>query len=140
MKKQRPLPESEEGKKIRRKYLRALDRCVFFEDYQELAVKFKEDLKVFFVNERKLQCTLMLLLALNLNAQEGVIVAAGNGSGVSYTIGNNLVELQIPIVEDEVSLGVPKFEIEKPVQIVKPNKKLTIFDKIKILIKKLFKK
>jgi hypothetical protein len=73
-----------------------------------------------------------------LNAQGGVIVAGGNGLGVSYTIGNNLVELQIPIVEDEVSLSVPKFEIEKPIQIVKPNKKLTIFDNTINAFKRIF--
>jgi hypothetical protein len=83
-------------------------------------------------------CNLSFAQSEIVTGSGGVIVAGGNGSGVSYTIGNNLVELQIPTVEDEVSLSVPKFEIEKPIQIVKPNKKLTVFDKIINAFKRIF--
>jgi hypothetical protein len=127
-----------EEKELRKKYLPSI-QLDNFDELQQIAVEFKADLKLFFVSERKLQCTLMLLLALNLNAQEGVIVAGGNGLGVSYTIGNNLVELQIPIVEDEVSLSVPKFEI--PIEKLKQDvKNKSIFEKILDFIRKLINK
>ena len=104
-----------------------------------LAIKFKEDLKVLFIKRKKYRCVLAVLLFTSLSfGQSGIVVAGNTQNNISYTIGAQLVELQIPIVE-EVTLSTPKFEvpIEQP-KIVK--KKLTIFDKIINLIKKLFKK
>ena len=83
--------------------------------------------------------SLIILFSFAVNAQSGIVVAGNTQNNISYTIGGGLVELQIPIVE-EVTLSTPKFEV--PIEQLKPivKKKLTIFDKIINLIKKLFKK
>lgn len=68
------------------------------------------------------------------SAQSNTVTAGGDIENFSYTVGNNLVELQIPVIE-EVALNVPKFElpIEKP--IIK--KKKTFIQKIIDFIKRL---
>jgi len=79
---------------------------------------------------------ILLILFVNLSIAQSSIVACGNKD---ITIGEVFPIMQTIQEEKEVSLSTPKFEIpiEQP-KIVK--KKLTIFDKIINLIKKLFKK
>lgn len=79
--------------------------------------------------------SLILLFSFAVNAQSS-IVASGSSN---ITIGETFPIMQTIEEEKEVTLSTPKFEIpiEQP-KIVK--KKLTIFDKIINLIKKLFKK
>lgn len=85
--------------------------------------------------------TIILLLFVNLSiAQSGIVPAGGNAQNISYTIGSQFVELQIPIVE-EVSLGVPKFEVPeqpKPKPIIK--KKKSFFEKLIEFFKNLINK
>ena len=80
---------------------------------------------------------LTLLLFTTILFSQSSIVASGNSN---ITIGEVFPIMQTIEKEKEVTLSTPKFEIpiEQPKPIVK--KKLTIFDKIINLIKKLFKK
>lgn len=79
---------------------------------------------------------LIILLFTCLSFAQSSIVTAGSSN---ITIGETFPIMQTIQEENEVTLSTPKFEIpiEQP-KIVK--KKLTIFDKIINLIKKLFKK
>jgi hypothetical protein len=84
--------------------------------------------------------TIILLLFTTLSfAQSSVIVAGGNAQNISYTIGGGLVELQISIVE-EVTLGVPKFELPEPPKPKPATKKKSFLEKLIEVILKLFKK
>lgn len=75
----------------------------------------------------------LLVTAISFS-QSNVVTAGGDIENISYTVGNNLVELQIPVIE-EIALGVPKYEIEQP---KKPaSKKKTFLEKIIAFIKRL---
>ena len=73
---------------------------------------------------------LILILFTTLTFGQSSIVAAGNET---YTIGETFPIMQQVDIIVEVSLGVPKYEIEQPKPIVK--KKLTWWQK---LIKAIF--
>lgn len=79
--------------------------------------------------------TIFFLLITAISFSQGnVVTAGGDIENFSYTVGNNLVELQIPVIE-EIALNVPKFElpIEKPII----RKKKTFIQKIIDFIKRL---
>lgn len=63
----------------------------------------------------------LLLFTVTLYAQNNVVTAGGDIENFSYTVGNNLVELQIPVLKD-VALSIPKYEIEEPVKIIEKKK------------------
>lgn len=75
-----------------------------------------------------------------LNAQNAIVVAGGQSDEVSYTIGSDLIQMQI-IEEKEISLGIPKYETTEPSkgnELIKNKKR--IIEKIIEAIIKIFKK
>jgi len=78
---------------------------------------------------------LILLFSTVIFAQSN-IVASGHDN---YTVGSQLVELQIPVVKKDPVLSVPKYEI--PIEPPKPivEKKKSLWQKLVILIKIFFK-
>lgn len=85
--------------------------------------------------------SLIILFSFGVNAQSGIVAAGNTQNNISYTIGSQLVELQIPIVE-EVTLGVPKFEVPeqpRPKPIIKKKPK-SFFEKLIEFFKNLINK
>jgi len=78
---------------------------------------------------------LIILFSTVIFAQSNT-VASGHDN---YTVGSQLVELQIPVVKKDPVLSVPKYEI--PIEPPKPivEKKKSLWQKLVILIKNLFK-
>ena len=90
----------------------------------ELIEQYKKDL---------LTLTTVLLFT-TLSFGQTVIVPAGNDK---ETFGEVFPLMQqLDTIEKEVSLGVPKYEIETPKPIIK--KKLTIFEKVMNFFKRIF--
>lgn len=81
---------------------------------------------------------MLLMFTIMSSAQSSIVSAGGETEKISYTLGNNLVELQIPVVK-EVSLSTPTFEVPVESHKPKPNtKRKSLFEKIVDFIKKLF--
>ena len=102
---------------------------------QTVIRNFKRDLSIL------KKSSLIILFSFAVNAQSGIVVAGNTQNNISYTIGSQLVELQIPIVE-EVTLGVPKFEVPeqpKPKPIIKKKPK-SFFEKLIEFFKNLINK
>ncbi len=120
---------------LRKHYLSLLKRDFVLKDTVK---RFTRDLETIKYCPRTIAIILLLCTTI-LSAQGGVVVAGKTQNNVSYTIGAGLVELQIPVIEEEVSLGVPKFEIpiEKPKPIIK---KKSFIEKLIDFFKKLIKK
>jgi hypothetical protein len=78
---------------------------------------------------------LLILVLLNsaVGYSQSNIVAAGHEN---FTVGSDLVQMQIPIVKDPV-LSVPKYEIPAEPQKPKPAKKKSFIQKLLEFIKKL---
>lgn len=98
MKQKTAIYKTPEEKELRKKYLSALNRCIFFEDYQDLATKFKADLSVFLKKRRYYRCAMFLLFTTLTFAQEGIVVGSGSLSKGSFVIGGNIIDT--PMLND----------------------------------------
>jgi len=128
-------------KELFKKYKSLLDNATDYIEHYVLALQFKEDLvKLLRVNKKyrhiALICVFFLLKSTLSFSQSNIVTAGGDIENYSYTVGNNLVELQIPVIEEAV-LSIPKFEtpVEQPKKPV--SKKKSLFEKIIDFIKKL---
>ena len=95
---------------------------------KRIIIEFKRDVR----NLKK--SSLILLLFTSLSFGQASIVAAGNEN---ETIGEVFPIMQTVDTIVQVSLSVPKYEIEAPKPIIK--KKLTIFEKLMNFFKRIFK-
>lgn len=77
---------------------------------------------------------MLLPLTLSTVTQQGIVVGGGDMQNISYTIGGDLIELQIAAIED-VSLGVAHHQFETPIDRV-VSKRKTLIEKIVEFIKK----
>lgn len=99
----------------------------------------KDEYKQGYKNGMMINKAILLLLFTSLSfAQSGIVVAGKTENNISYTIGPGLVELQISEIE-EITLGVPSFEIEPPKKAAVIKKK-SLFEKIIEFIKQLITK
>ena len=78
--------------------------------------------------------TLILLLFVNISIAQSSIVASGNET---YTVGATFPIMQQVDTIVEVSLSVPKYEVEQPTAKPEPVKKKSLFQKIIEFIKNL---
>jgi len=94
---------------------------------------YKDNYKLGFKHGMKIKSIAVLLLFTVLSFGQQSIVTAGN----KYeTFGETIPTMQSFDTIIEVTLGIPKYEIEQPKVIVK--KKLTIFEKIINALKRIF--
>jgi len=128
------VPKTLDEKKLNKKYMELLDESKTFDDFQKLAIDFKNDLSVFLQKNRRY--SYVLLLFLNLSFSQSSIVAAGHEN---FTVGETFPVMQQDHKDKEVSLSVPKFEI--PIEKPKPvTKKKTFIEKIMEFFRKLINK
>lgn len=84
---------------------------------------------------------IVILFTVNfLNAQSAIVVAGGESNRISYTIGSDLIKMQITEEQEEVVLGIPKYDIEQPTKSPSVKKKKNILEIIIEAILKIFKK
>lgn len=94
---------------------------------------YKENYKLGFKHGMMMKPIAMILLFTSLSFGQSATIAAGNAT---ETMGEVFPIMQQVDTIVSVSLGVPKYEIEKPIII---KKKLTIFEKLMNLFKRIFK-
>lgn len=95
---------------------------------------YKEQYKLGFKHGMMMKpIAMLLLLFTSLSFGQSATIAAGNEA---ETMGEVFPIMQQVDTIVSVSLGVPKYEIEKPIII---KKKLTIFEKLMNLFKRIFK-
>ena len=129
------VPKTVPEKKLKTKYNKLLKQMETFEELQQLANDFKADLKVFLQKNRKY--SFMILFFVNVSFGQNSIVAAANEN---ETFGEVFpIMQQVDTIVDEVSLGVPKYEIETPKSIIKKKPK-SFFEKIIEFFKSLINK
>ena len=81
-----------------------------------------------------------MLFSFAVNAQSGIVAAGKTENNISYTIGETFpIMQQVDMIEKEVSLGVPKYEIETPKPIIKKKPK-SFFERIIEFLKSLINK
>jgi len=129
------VPKTGPEKKLRTKYKKILESTNDFVELQNLAMDFKADLKVFLQKNRRY--SFMILFFVNVSFGQNSIVAAANEN---ETFGEVFpIMQQVDTIVDEVSLGVPKYEIETPKPIIKKKPK-SFFEKIIEFFKSLINK
>jgi hypothetical protein len=80
--------------------------------------------------------TLILLLFVNLSIAQSSIVASGNDT---YTVGETFPIMQsVDTIVEEVSLGVPKWEVPTEIKTT-PKKKVSFLQSIINFLKTIFK-
>lgn len=91
---------------------------------------------------------ILLFIVFNSYGQETINTGGGNiDNRISYSIGQNLTNVQIPVIEEDsvivvppISLGVPKFEIPEIPKKQQTIKKKTFLQNLIEFITSIFKK